>query len=379
MYCALASNFIHNLHNNSLQLVPGFYDLSLPGNSIGRFPQNTVEVQPAQVTHLSLVRESYRKGSNDWWVPKIGRWFHNLKSLRFDSASLEHPACLKLEKFELANATEELTFYGTTVSGFARVASFKHVRKLHLIHADVFDWDKVIPALEHLHELTFIVRNSYLGNLDLTNLVELRSLTFHPDDSDHRIEECSLIGLSNLVNLTKLDIKFNYWRHLPQDITKLVQLEQLHVSGLIPELPHNLFEVLTNLEKLHVHLRRIEQLPDNIDRLQKLRVLHIRGKTRLPSTISTIATLRWLCMPDMMAVPESMVTNCVKLTQPGRDTDNWPVAHHRLLNQLQMRLRCPAPLVILVIRWINGHRDMFERDRDKLPMPSELIECIKVP
>ena len=103
----------------------------------------------------------------------------------------------------------------------------------------------------------------------LTNLIQL-------DLSDNEIQKFPE-SLSELTNLTQLNLSENAIQKFPESLSELTNLTQLNLSyNSIKEFPESLSE-LTNLTQLNLSYNNIKEFPESLSELTNLIVLDLNG------------------------------------------------------------------------------------------------------
>lgn len=117
--------------------------------------------------------------------------------------------------------------------------------------------------------------------------------------------------ISNLENLTVLSLANNCIESFPEEVTFLVQLKWLNLSGnLIPVIPGSI-QRIRYLEVFWCNNSKVAAIDDNgIGFCYHLNTLGLRGNViqRVPDTLSQLTNLTWLTLENnqIMSLPSSL-------------------------------------------------------------------------
>ena len=193
------------------------------------------------------------------------------------------------------------------------------------------------PEISQLTNLTVLdLENNRLTKLppeisQLTNLTHLNlkynQLTVLPPE------------LSQLTNLIILDLSGNRLTELPPEIGQLTNLGELQLNGnQLTELPTELSQ-LTKLRYLHLHRNQLTELPPEISQLTNLIVLDLSVNQLtgpIPTELSQLTKLRYLYLNGNQLTelpPEiSRLTNLIVLNLGGNRLADLPPEISRLTN-----------------------------------------------
>lgn len=326
--------------------------------------------------------------------------FKNLRSLRLETTSELAPMYFDLNRILDMDYLHELALVGLSLTA-NHVGDIKQGPSELQVRWSTIDANAVnfISKMYWLQKL--VMHNNYMEtSLLLSNFTHLESLEHRHDyDNPHRTysrRTLSPIVLSNVPRLRSLIIDL-------EDLPQCTKFEELceHVQGLTTKclenittlylygpcqvLPDDFFDAVPNLEQLRFSLRNLSAIPTSIGNLCWLREFANYTHVVAPDSIVYATRLTdifgfnerraelKIVMYDLWldALPDSMAICWL-------NDKSWPAKNQMILKRIQDKLGCPAPLLTLALRWINMHRNLFDRDREKLPLPRELIEYIKI-
>ncbi|XP_046991149.1 leucine-rich repeat-containing protein 1-like isoform X2 [Schistocerca americana] len=148
-----------------------------------------------------------------------------------------------------------------------------------------------------------IISDNFFESSSLENAKEVSII-------DTELEELPACFTVHLVNVTALKLKRNKFKKFPQNLGKLVRVENLDVShNCIEKLPHDL-DVVPSLKCLNVASNSIKFIPSSVCRLQYLQSLNIsmNGLKSLPDNIGLLKSLIYLNVSGncLETLPESL-------------------------------------------------------------------------
>lgn len=158
---------------------------------------------------------------------------------------------------------------------------------------------------------TDIISDNFFESSSLENAKEVSII-------DTELEELPPCFTVHLVNVTALKLKRNKFKKFPQNLSKLLRVENLDIShNCIEKLPHDL-DIIPSLKCLNVASNSIKFIPASVCRMQYLQSLNIsmNGLKTLPDNIGQLKSLVSLnvsgnCLENL---PESL-SKLVKLDE----------------------------------------------------------------
>ena len=187
------------------------------------------------------------------------------------------------------------------------------------------------------------------------------------------------VEISNLANLTELDLGYNQITVIPVEISNLANLTELDLyDNQITKIPEAIAQ-LANLTELNLAKNQITTIPDAIANLANLTDLYLFDNqiTAIPDAISQLANLTKLHLSNnqITKIPEA-ITQLVNLTVlylSNNQITNIPDEIANLVNLTSLGLEfnqitaIPDVIFQLInLTWVN-------LENNPLPIPSEIL------
>lgn len=194
--------------------------------------------------------------------------------------------------------------------------------------------------------------NEYICGLQL---VGMRSLTYFSAEPKESIQ-LSLFG-----HLTSFKVILSHATEIPDDIEKLSNLRELHITAPRSRNLPTTIEKLTNLQTLRILVNSLMQLPVELGELENLRKLYIFAPciTSLPFTLTRLRNLQ-----NLTVIADSLTTLPAVITQI------------RSLQTLELVVPHLASLPIELFLLENLHTLILDNPLRRLPAEMTQITCL---
>jgi len=261
-------NFDKDLNYNTLKTLKNLEYLSLTSydelNSIGEFPE--VICQFKKLKTLSLTEGTLTT------LPKCIKNLKRLENLDLFSNYIKDLP----EEFGKLNNLVELEISANNLKSLP--IAFGKLSKLQKLNMDHNEFTKIPNSICHLKK----IQNINLSNNALTSnavpscIKNLSSRLLILDLGDNKFTVIPN-NLTKLSQLQELDLNYNEITAIPTNIKNLINLKTLNLNGnKITTIPESLCS-LKNLERLNLSFNEISSIPDSFNQLSNLKYLNING------------------------------------------------------------------------------------------------------
>ncbi|XP_061162754.1 leucine-rich repeat-containing protein 69-like [Saccostrea echinata] len=171
-----------------------------------------------------------------------------------------------------------------------------HLFQLQILNLGNNEFEELPEALEYLTMLEKLhLFNNKLRILSPKVLTNLRNLTFLNLNSNNL--KTFPPEICRLSSLQHLSVDYNQLTELPVEMCALLRLEEFHAANnQLTSLPLE-FGFLVNLEKLHLQKNKIRELPESLGKCYKLRTLDIAANELriFPTELSALPLKEMYC------------------------------------------------------------------------------------